>query len=185
MKKILVLALLVGLSGCGNNKIEKLVKDQLKDPQTAEFKNVKGKCGEVNAKNSYGGYIGYKRFVVEHDEVIFDSEDDHERFGYLWLGRCSDMDISEKISVNTCASVATASKAMLGLRLVNSPIENAQDIAKRGAESAIAPTLKIIDAAYKFDLLKKDRSQEDMKNEFAMSMFTNCVENKQDFGQTL
>jgi hypothetical protein len=44
----------------------------LKDPGSAMFRYVKLKkfgdgevvCGEVNAKNSYGGYVGFKRFVA-------------------------------------------------------------------------------------------------------------------------
>ncbi|WP_162928365.1 hypothetical protein [Sphingopyxis terrae] len=48
------------------------VKKRLKDPSSAEFRNVHfysgGKaavaCGEVNAKNSFGGYSGYERFVA-------------------------------------------------------------------------------------------------------------------------
>ena len=47
-------------------------KKTLKDPDSAKFKNIRmmdydgGKvlCGEINAKNSYGGYVGYKRFVA-------------------------------------------------------------------------------------------------------------------------
>lgn len=48
------------------------VRRSLKDPTSAQFRNVRliswssGKviCGEVNAKNSYGGYVGFKRFVA-------------------------------------------------------------------------------------------------------------------------
>ena len=47
-------------------------KKTLKDPDSAKFQNIRmmdydgGKvlCGEINAKNSYGGYVGYKRFVA-------------------------------------------------------------------------------------------------------------------------
>ena len=47
-------------------------KKGLKDPDSAKFQNLRiadfdgGKvvCGEINAKNSYGGYVGYKRFVA-------------------------------------------------------------------------------------------------------------------------
>ncbi len=45
------------------------VKEQLKDPDSAKFKNVKVSsasgyvCGEVNAKNSYGGYTGFTKFA--------------------------------------------------------------------------------------------------------------------------
>jgi hypothetical protein len=48
------------------------VREMLKDPASAQFRNVrvvdhaKGKvvCGEVNAKNSYGGYVGFTLFVA-------------------------------------------------------------------------------------------------------------------------
>ncbi len=43
------------------------VKEQLKDPESAQFK-IKAAagpivCGTVNAKNSYGGYVGATRFM--------------------------------------------------------------------------------------------------------------------------
>jgi|JRYL01.1.fsa_nt_gb hypothetical protein len=39
----------------------------LKDPDSVKFRNVKAfengaVCGEYNARNSYGGYVGYKHF---------------------------------------------------------------------------------------------------------------------------
>lgn len=45
------------------------------DPDSAKFRNLfvtKGKsilslCGEVNGKNSYGGYVGYRRFIQHYD----------------------------------------------------------------------------------------------------------------------
>ncbi|HFD2136334.1 MULTISPECIES: hypothetical protein [Acinetobacter] len=49
---------LVGINGC--SKVEKESKEAilstLKDPDSAQFQNIKGYCGEVNSKNSYGGY---------------------------------------------------------------------------------------------------------------------------------
>jgi hypothetical protein len=69
--------------------IEKAVKSKLKDPYSAKLSNVlvaknldpeiKGKlmaCGLVNAKNSYGGYVGNKPFMgVFYDErfIVFGS----------------------------------------------------------------------------------------------------------------
>lgn len=52
----------------------------LKDPMSAQFKNVRlvdynnGKviCGEVNAKNSYGGYIGFQRFIASPSEAVIE-----------------------------------------------------------------------------------------------------------------
>ena len=56
------------------------VRNELKDPDSALFRNVSGfvapngsiyVCGWDNAKNSYGGYIGYEPFMVrfEGDKV--------------------------------------------------------------------------------------------------------------------
>jgi hypothetical protein len=52
--------------------IEK-VKAQLKDPDSAKFRDIKplddkgSVCGWVNAKNSYGGYTGFSVFFVSND----------------------------------------------------------------------------------------------------------------------
>lgn len=51
---------------------KKSVANLLKDPGAAQFRNVEVRrylsgtvvCGEVNGKNSYGAYIGYRRFVA-------------------------------------------------------------------------------------------------------------------------
>lgn len=51
--------------------IERSVKERLKDPDSAKFKHYKFiknqdsvhvYCGMVNAKNSYGGYVGLRPF---------------------------------------------------------------------------------------------------------------------------
>lgn len=64
--------LVVLLSGCNSEtgRVEDLVRENLKDPTSAQFKEIRkskdGKyfCGEVNAKNSMGGYIGFTEFAV-------------------------------------------------------------------------------------------------------------------------
>ncbi|WP_409693651.1 hypothetical protein [Limnobacter sp.] len=76
------------LSGCGpkapkeppleekiSKVVEEAVKLKLKDPDSAQFRNVYVKkilteensyavCGELNAKNSMGGYVGFKPFLA-------------------------------------------------------------------------------------------------------------------------
>lgn len=50
---------------------QKVIADSLRDPSSAQFRNVRmvpykdGRviCGEVNGKNAYGGYVGFKPFV--------------------------------------------------------------------------------------------------------------------------
>lgn len=64
------------------------VKRGLKDPDSAKFQNLRianynnGKvvCGEINTKNSYGGYVGYERFVAGISGAeIFDKKSDEDQ----------------------------------------------------------------------------------------------------------
>lgn len=69
--------------------VKMFVANGLKDPDSAKFRGVKVKwgtvCGEVNAKNSFGGYVGYRRFYsidskdLHMEESNF-SEDQWARF---------------------------------------------------------------------------------------------------------
>ena len=90
MRLVIALALVVGLVGCGSSiqSVEpiELTDDQLalvkeeaanamKDPQSAQFRNIRAAmvtfegqspkidvCGEMNARNAFGGYVGFKTF---------------------------------------------------------------------------------------------------------------------------
>lgn len=50
------------------SKGKEVLLAKLKDPQSAQFRNVRPStdglylCGEVNSKNSYGGYPGFRKF---------------------------------------------------------------------------------------------------------------------------
>ena len=51
------------------------VKAHLKDPSGAQFRNQfisseGAPCGEVNAKNSFGGYTGFKRYLAASKELV-------------------------------------------------------------------------------------------------------------------
>lgn len=57
----------------------------LKDPASAQYRNVRVSdvlptyvCGEINAKNSYGGYVGFTPFYYSHDDgsVVVAKADD-------------------------------------------------------------------------------------------------------------
>lgn len=82
-------ALAVALVGCGEQNPERkaasdaamkeirmqrmareFVSGVLKDPGSAEFQNQSGFCGEVNSKNSYGGYSGYQRFIAGSSDLV-------------------------------------------------------------------------------------------------------------------
>lgn len=57
---------------------KKLVAQGLRDPSSAQFRDV-GKsdqavCGEVNGKNAFGAYVGFRHFIVEADSVDLEPE---------------------------------------------------------------------------------------------------------------
>lgn len=65
-----------------------MVKERLKDPYSAQFRNVRlqpeaGRvCGQVNARNAMGGYVGYRWFSVRKvpsgNTVVFIDSDGFE-----------------------------------------------------------------------------------------------------------
>ncbi len=75
-----------------------LLKARLKDPKSAQYRNLrvayyKGKtpivCGDVNAKSSFGGYMGYQRWIGADVAGTF-LESDVADFGNLWNTFCAD-----------------------------------------------------------------------------------------------
>jgi hypothetical protein len=79
---------------------------RLKDPGSAQFRSLfvsRGRlyvndvlttplrlCGEVNARNSFGGYVGFRRFVAWGGSPIVEKDDDGEAFGeVVWDRQCS------------------------------------------------------------------------------------------------
>lgn len=74
---------------------ERAVRGELKDPDAAQFRDVRANyseefgvvaCGLVNAKNELGGYTGFRRFVSGGKSVILEGRDDIAR---AWVGACS------------------------------------------------------------------------------------------------
>jgi hypothetical protein len=70
MRSVLAALACIALAGCSDQGGAKgFIAEQLKDPGSAQFRNVVDRgelvCGEVNAKNSFGGYGGYKPFLAE------------------------------------------------------------------------------------------------------------------------
>ena len=76
------------------NSIEEKARRNLFDPEAAKFRNIKGNCGEINAKNKMGGYTGFRRFIYnqETDTVSIEDEDDGlynpKMMDILWQKKC-------------------------------------------------------------------------------------------------
>lgn len=73
---------------------ERAVRGALKDPDAAQFKDVRANyteefgvvaCGRVNAKNEFGGYTGFRRFVSGGKSVILEGRDN---IADAWGGAC-------------------------------------------------------------------------------------------------
>lgn len=58
----------------------KAITYSLTDPDSAKFREVfvapnqVAVCGEVNAKNSYGGYVGFRRFMYSPTKQGIDGD---------------------------------------------------------------------------------------------------------------
>lgn len=70
----------VALSACDSRigRAKDTVSRDMKDPASVQFRDVKATdaavCGEVNAKNSYGAYVGFRRFVVADGRARVDMD---------------------------------------------------------------------------------------------------------------
>lgn len=73
---------------------ERAVRGELKDPDAAQFRDVRANytdefsvvaCGRVNAKNQFGSYMGYRRFISSGRSVILEGRDN---IGDAWAGAC-------------------------------------------------------------------------------------------------
>lgn len=68
------------------DQLTQTIKNAMYDPESARFRNVRlnlvgdALCGEINAKNKMGGYVGFKRFVVFHDAPLVEADDTRALF---------------------------------------------------------------------------------------------------------
>lgn len=66
------------------------VSGALKDPDSAKFEFLNENCGTVNSKNSFGGYVGAKRFVSVNDMVDLEGHSvSKKEMDILWRKHCS------------------------------------------------------------------------------------------------
>lgn len=94
MKRMIVLAALAMLGGCGEEKAaQKAVLEVLKDPDSAKFgefqynAETKRACLGVNSKNSMGGYTGEQQAILNDGEKGLE----FSRFTDLTAEECKDI----------------------------------------------------------------------------------------------
>jgi hypothetical protein len=73
---------------------KRAVRGELKDPDSAQFKDVRANyteefgvvaCGRVNARNDFGGYTGFRRFVFGDGRVILEGRNN---VADAWVEAC-------------------------------------------------------------------------------------------------
>ncbi|WP_141249457.1 hypothetical protein [Sphingobium sp. D43FB] len=89
----------LGKQATWNDAGKEAIKAKLRDPTSAEFQDVKfhlafGKtpvsCGKVNAKNGFGGYGGYERFIAAGDVItVLESEMAPGEMDKTWEQLCT------------------------------------------------------------------------------------------------
>lgn len=61
-------------------RLKLLTTQPMKDPSSVQFQNTKlntaktALCGQINAKNSFGGYVGFRDFITTEMEVFIKPE---------------------------------------------------------------------------------------------------------------
>lgn len=70
-----------------------ILRAESKDADSLKFRNEFTArpgvyCGEVNGKNSFGGYPGFRRFIADHKTVLVDDESIKE-FDKAWREFCA------------------------------------------------------------------------------------------------
>ncbi|NYE60787.1 hypothetical protein FHW58_001939 [Duganella sp. 1224] len=108
MRLAITMALALVLAGCGKTAAqkqqedaatltklgEKYVKEKILEPSQAQFRNQfigKGgaPCGEVNAKDAFGGYIGFQRYIsVARDLTLLAQDVSPAEFDAQWKQLC-------------------------------------------------------------------------------------------------
>ncbi|MFW2112531.1 hypothetical protein [Acinetobacter geminorum] len=195
MKKIILLSLVFGLVGCDgediapknavkedrvanvvskDNKIKEIVKKELKDPLSAQFRDIKGQCGYVNAKNSYGGYSGFEQFIVlqNREAVFMQSSTDNLNFYLRWKAHC-EPNKSTSTEQDLCVMRISGLDSLLKLKQLGAAIE---DVKKNPANTdSDLQFNKIVDRIYISDFSNTDLDNPNIKLLFASEWLNECL----------
>lgn len=146
---------LVWLSGCQGWQAERDAQETvgrlLKDPSSAQYQNVtyvsskEAVCGEVNAKNSYGAYVGFRRFHVRAGKAMLEPSD-----ALMSIGPNAELEQAVAAAHYNLHHLRSCTEDLTPL-LSNDPVVlNAQEAAKESKEKADA-SFEAFEAKYHRD----------------------------------
>lgn len=97
---MVVAAVSVAACDVDRSRFRGVVESRLKDPSSVQYRNDRivrhadGRvfyCGEINARNALGGYVGFQLFVADTESVAisqFDGGKAQRAFADLWMNSC-------------------------------------------------------------------------------------------------
>ena len=102
------------------------VTANLKDPDSAKFRyvyfhigrdNIPVACGEVNSKNSFGGYSGFQKFISAGSTDRTYLEEEVSDFPILWSSLCTDGEtgLRSRVAKNPTQSSTGQSTSTTGM----------------------------------------------------------------------
>ena len=86
-RKVIIGTCIAALTGCGQSLEDaaiSVVREKMLDPDAAQFRGVEKRgewtvCGEVNGKNRFGAYVGFKKFhaskLGQDWSILYDSDE--------------------------------------------------------------------------------------------------------------
>ena len=119
-------------------KVEDTVRYYLKDGDSAKFRNVIKNCGEVNAKNSWGAYAGFTRFIVQSDKDVVFEDPDNAYFDFMVKMSCH-KDYLAKFPVETSDEIAIDATPMEQISAVASADAATEEALENETRSASKP----------------------------------------------
>jgi hypothetical protein len=137
-----------GTGGPEVRTAEQIISAPLRDPGSAQFRNVAyhpangpwpaGVCGEVNAKNGFGGYVGFHRFAVNLNKGTGSIEQaDELASGGGNSSDFSSLDFPNNWFEDQCGSSSSPTSSPQATT-VATPADDAANDAARAAKAAAA-----------------------------------------------
>lgn len=72
--------------------MQQMVAGEMRDPASARFREVRKVgdvyCGEANGANAFGGMTGFKRFIADDEDALFEEDVAERQFNQRWARLC-------------------------------------------------------------------------------------------------
>ena len=171
------------------NEIKELIKNDLLDPESARFKFQSASdpniyCGTVNSKNTFGGYVGDKRFLSWGKGYSIDdykpSDDLFPQMMHLlgfeetWITKCEGVRPKAGVNLKECENYAEAA-LKASYYYINQQDINFSDLKRILLKDSKYPKhiSNFLDAVRKLNLSSTDQ---EFPMRYAIVQYGSCLE---------